>query len=401
MVAKQLCSGLIQRGFEVVSLGMYDTEGKHDSIRIWPVRGDDLQGYEQVGKFLEVEGPDVLVINYDPGTVHRWVILLREIGSDIPVVAYFPIEGQPVAAGFLEMIRMVTVPITYTESGSKAIWSSGEISVPWTHHGADHAPFERLSEAQRERLKADIGWEGKFVVGYVATNKRTKQQPRLMRAVQYLREGGRRDVRLYLHTMPFQNYMMDGWNLLEVSAEMGLRSVVRFPPDITHYMRGIGYEERGRIDETLLHDSSPEAPIRMLQAILASYNMIELYNMMDVFVSVSQVEGFGLPLVEAMACGVPIVAPRDGMAQEEVVGDAGILIESIDWDVWKTGARLCNISPEKVAGEIECLMGSRELREEYSRLGLARAAGFTWSSTVSAIERSIREALVKSPRAYW
>jgi len=53
------------------------------------------------------------------------------------------------------------------------------------------------------------------------------------------------------------------------------------------------------------------------------------YSLADVFVLPSLLEGFGLPLVEAMACGTPIVATRAGSIPE-VVGDAGLLVPAMD-----------------------------------------------------------------------
>ena len=82
-------------------------------------------------------------------------------------------------------------------------------------------------------------------------------------------------------------------------------------------------------------------------------------------------EGFGLPALEAMACGTPVLA-SSASSLPEVVGDAAILLDPHDAGRWSAMVHL--------------LSGDRVLRETLSRKGLARAAQFTW-------ERCARETL--------
>jgi glycosyltransferase involved in cell wall biosynthesis len=82
-------------------------------------------------------------------------------------------------------------------------------------------------------------------------------------------------------------------------------------------------------------------------------------------------EGFGLPALEAMACGVPVLTSTTS-SLAEVVGEAGLLVDPLDVDA--------------IAGGLGRLADEPDLRGELGRLGLARAAGFTW-------ERAARETL--------
>ncbi len=85
-----------------------------------------------------------------------------------------------------------------------------------------------------------------------------------------------------------------------------------------------------------------------------------------VFAYPSRYEGFGLPPLEAMACGVPVVAAA-ATSLPEVVGDAGILVDPDDVAGWGE-ALAAVLSDAALAGRLRAA-------------GLARAAGFTWART--------------------
>jgi len=91
-----------------------------------------------------------------------------------------------------------------------------------------------------------------------------------------------------------------------------------------------------------------------------------LYSAATVFVTVSLSEGFGLPPLEAMACGTPVVASRVS-SLPEVVGDAGTLVDPNDI--------------EQVAEALLRVIENPALRAELSQKALKRAALFNWSTT--------------------
>ncbi len=87
------------------------------------------------------------------------------------------------------------------------------------------------------------------------------------------------------------------------------------------------------------------------------------YNAAEALVYPSLYEGFGLPPLEAMACGIPVVA-SDASSLPEVVGDAGLLVDPHEPDPWTEA--------------LERLWHDREYRAELSMRGLQRARQFSW-----------------------
>jgi len=101
-----------------------------------------------------------------------------------------------------------------------------------------------------------------------------------------------------------------------------------------------------------------------------------LYSGADLFVFPSLYEGFGLPPLEAMACGTPVVC-SNAASLPEVVGDAGLLVDPYD--------------VEGLAEAMHRVLTDADLREELRRRGLARARQFTWERTARETVAVYRE----------
>jgi glycosyltransferase involved in cell wall biosynthesis len=102
------------------------------------------------------------------------------------------------------------------------------------------------------------------------------------------------------------------------------------------------------------------------------------YSSAAVFAFPSLYEGFGLPLLEAMACGTPVVASR-ASSLPEVVGDAGVLVDPSDVD--------------GLSVTLRDLLEDEGRRRAFSESGLRRSRLFSWRRTATETVRVYREVL--------
>jgi glycosyltransferase involved in cell wall biosynthesis len=193
-------------------------------------------------------------------------------------------------------------------------------------------------EEERERVRERYQLRGRFVL-FAGNVKPHKNLERLIRAFAAVRaQAGRGDLRLVLIGDDVSRYS----SLRRTVEEAGVRPDVRF----------FGF-----------------VPHRTLAA---------LYRMASVFAFPSLYEGFGLPPLEAMACGTPVLTSRLS-SLPEVVGDGALLVDPYDEDA--------------IAGGLARLIDDEDLRQSLAAKGLARAATFSWERSVRAIHGGYMRAL--------
>ncbi len=103
-----------------------------------------------------------------------------------------------------------------------------------------------------------------------------------------------------------------------------------------------------------------------------------IYNLARVLAHPAWYEGFGLPPLEAMACGTPVVV-SDRASLPEVVGDAGLVVPADEPEAWRKA--------------LESVVGDADLAADLRRRGILRAARFTWSRAARLTWEAIDAAL--------
>ncbi|MFN8450879.1 MAG: glycosyltransferase family 1 protein [Anaerolineae bacterium] len=102
------------------------------------------------------------------------------------------------------------------------------------------------------------------------------------------------------------------------------------------------------------------------------------YNCAEAFVYPSVFEGFGMPVLEAMACGTPVIV-SDASSLPEVAGDAGLCVPPNDVQAWTAALRRA--------------WDDAAWRDQARARGLAQAARYTWAETARQTVESYRRAM--------
>jgi glycosyltransferase involved in cell wall biosynthesis len=142
---------------------------------------------------------------------------------------------------------------------------------------------------------------------------------------------------------------------------------------IAGYVRINVPEFEATLDDILRRNEGIRITIR---GYVSDAEMRSLYEEADVFVYPSLYEGFGLPVLEAMACGCPVIASNVS-SLPEVVGDAGLLIDPYD--------------VEALAHAISTVLADDDLKREMSKKGIAQAQKFSWEKAGTELLAVCRE----------
>ena len=133
-------------------------------------------------------------------------------------------------------------------------------------------------------------------------------------------------------------------------------------------------------DTTEIYDAVSSSPC-WDRIVMPGYISVEqkrqLYSNALCFVFPSICEGFGIPVLEAMACGCPVIT-ADNTSLPEVGGDAAVYVDA------------CSI--EQLAWEIERVTASEGLRKEMAAKGLVQVKRFSWDKTAGQVENVYRDA---------
>jgi len=234
--------------------------------------------------------------------------------------------------------RKAAAVITVSESSKRDICRVLGVVPGRVHviHGAAGDLFRVIEPpAELERVKSRYGLDTPFILS-VSTLEPRKNLERLVAAFAQLRRQGRRE-RLVLAGRI-------GWHCRPLLRQMAAG-------DLKDAIQHIGY-----------------VPAADLPAI---------YNLARVVAFPSLYEGFGLPIVEAMKCGVPVLT-ADRSATAEVGEGAALLVDPL--------------SVEAIADGLRRLLDSASLRADLREKGLARAARFSWDDAAGktlSVYRSI------------
>lgn len=228
--------------------------------------------------------------------------------------------------------RATAVPLTDRTRAFLAQAGFARIG-PTIPHGVDAALFRPASAGRRRLARAGLGIAAEaLVVGTVGANTTRKRFDLLLEA--------------FARLQPSPSLLLIKTD--RPSSPGGF--------DLAALARRHGVERR----------------VRVLAERLPAAALASLYSAMDVYAHAAEWEGFCLPVVEAMACGVPVVAADTQGPGETVPYREGLVGEG-EWIEEEGGSRLFHVSPAALASAIERLAGDAALRARAADLGRAQA----------------------------
>jgi glycosyltransferase involved in cell wall biosynthesis len=193
------------------------------------------------------------------------------------------------------------------------------------HEGVDRQAYQRsFTEAEKQDVLSKLGISKPYLL-FLGVVQPRKNLERLIEAFSRIRLTGSDPVSLSLVVAGKIGWMYG--NILQAPRKYGVEDRVKFPGFVPQ-------------------DSLPI----LLQESLA-------------FILPSLTEGFGLPVLEAMAAGAPVIAAKTG-ALPEVAGDAGLYIDPL--------------SVDDMSKTLQAVISSEEMRKELRKKGLSRVRQFSW-----------------------
>lgn len=199
--------------------------------------------------------------------------------AQIPLAAWYPVDSEPIPQPVARQAQQVDYRIVFSRYAEEQTHMAG-MDCYYVPHGVDTKIFKPYPSGEsRELVGID---KDTFLVGAVMANKGVPSRKALPENLQAFAEFHRKhsDSVLYLHTHKAQNGENGGVNLPELIQYLGLR----MGTDVI-FVDQYHYQLFGLPDEY----------------------MAKMYSMLDVLLMSTMGEGFGIPTVEAQACGTPVI----------------------------------------------------------------------------------------------
>jgi len=332
MVTRALVPRIQEMGHEVVVATKHFHCGDVEWNGIHVIQGMDVNILNRMVDRGEYDYIFTLLDNHAlPGIPHKWI-------------SYTPFDTEKIPKSISDTLPHAELIIALTKHGQSEIQRIGYDCL-YAPHGVDTATY-CPNEAKRLEGRKLLGWEDKFIIGSVGVNYEDdrKNFVNLVRAFKTFHDR-HNEARLYLSS---NSTSTNGSDYLPKAIEsLGLNKVVLWT-DGDKYFTG-------------------HVPDEM---------MANRYRMMDVFCFPTRGEGFGLPLLEAEATGVPVVTTGASTGPELCPSQYLIPVKDYEWE-WFNKEWRPNVSSESILAELERVYADPN-RSKVGQLGVDFAKTYDW-----------------------
>ena len=325
-------------GHDVAISTFWGLEGKTldwEGMRVYPSDGEWGNRW-LVGNAAHHAGADGKLRDVLTITLMDVWVLTSPLLSQLRMASWVPVDHDPAPPRVVEFFtRTKSTPIAMSKFGREMLYAA-DLDPLYVPHGVDTMtlrPVDRATAREQLGISPDA-----FLVGMVAANKGVspsrKGFPQAFEAFARLRKD-HPDAMLYLHTKATAGG--EGLNLIALAETCGI------PPDSLAF--------------------APEYAMSILG--IDQDAMAHVYSAMDVLLSPSYGEGFGIPIMEAQACGTPVIV-TDFSAMPELCG-SGWKVGGERWYDATQGAWFMAPSVDLVADALEHAYSRAEMMRDRAR----------------------------------
>jgi D-inositol-3-phosphate glycosyltransferase len=360
---------VLKDSYEVSVLGLCYLGDPHEyQYKIYPTwPGGDAFGIGRVGFVMKREKPDLIIIQNDPWNIPAYIREIRAIDKNIPIIGAVAVDGKNCRGKDLNDLALA---IFWTEFAAQEARQGG-------HTGAQAVvglgvDLDIYKPTPTREARSFIGIPEPLLDSFIVGNvNRNQPRKRLDLMISYFAEWVKsfrvENAYLYLHVAPTGD---DAWNLQQLMQYYGFT----------------GSKKR-------LIQATPETAYGISEEELA-----KTYSCFDVMMTTTQGEGWGLPTMEAMACGVPQIVPK-WSALEEWCGDAAVQITCSE--IAMTVNRINTIGgiPNRfeMIEALDKLYRNPQVCAAYSAAGMALVAQerFRWQNIGREYQALVKEVIKK------
>jgi len=311
--------------------------------------------------YQQINPVDGIITQWDTRMGLDWWGRIKRPGSWInyPVIDGYVWDMENTqtkwASNWVEFMKGADKTVAMSEFGAKVLKANG-IESTTISHGVDTSHFTPLNDTQKAQIRKSVGIpEDAIVVGDVFKNMMRKLPDKFLQMIALLHKKNPKIV-----------------GLIHSNLDQGEFNVGLFAKD---------------------YGLTPNKDIFFGQAGIASQQMPVVYNAMDIFLHPGGIgEGFGLPVIEAMACGVPVVAPK-ATTMPEILdnGNAGVLFDIVKYPKTNVPVSFSSfnciefVMPNIFDGveEVLKLANNPELRKDIGFKGRVRASEvYDWTKII-------------------
>lgn len=340
VVAEYLLRELHKHGHEITVLGINHFGEPYDQAKfpypIYPCdRGDMnmIYGYAKTWWLAQKVEPDLIFFLNDPWVIEKYLQFKSDdFPKTVKFMCYYPIDAGPLRKRWAEMLETkFDAQVCYSTFAENIVTEAlghKPKNLYQIYHGVDKKDYFPINQSIA-RVKLGIPLNA-FIVGMVARNQYRKRFDLLCQGFGKFAQD-KEDVKLYLHTA-----LEDvGYDIVDLAAQNGLDGKLILTEDL-------------RPDHGV--------PKEMLNYI---------YNTLDVHALISLGDGFGLPVAESMATGVPQLVSDHSCLKELVEGSqGGLLVKNVAWIMNTAGVNTNGgvSDVDDIAEKLQMLYDNKEAR---------------------------------------